>query len=98
MFAFSLHVTELVRHWCVCNNVPCRLYDHDGAIMPTGAVGVTIPSAIITHSHVGEVLVLCKFCMKTVMCLCCATIAASMLHAAFKAAIGHTSYWGCVLD
>ena len=79
MSAFSVHVTKLVRHGCVCNNVQCRLYDDDGAIMPTGAVGLTIPPEINTHSHVREVLVLCKICMCPVMCLCCATIAASML-------------------
>jgi len=100
VFAFSLHVTELVRHWCVCNNVQCRLYADDGVIMPTGAEGVTIPPEINTHSHVGEVLVLCKICMYTVMCLCSATIAGTMLNCMLRSepAIGHTSYRGCVLD
>ena len=79
MVAFCVHETELVRRVCVCNNVQCRLYDEDGAIMPTDADGLTIPPEINTHSHVREVLVCCTICMCPVLCLCCATIAASML-------------------
>ena len=65
VFAFSLHMTELVRHWCVCWHVQCRLYGDDGVVMPTGAEGVSIPPEINTHSTVGHVLVLCKISRNT---------------------------------
>jgi len=100
VFALSVQMTELVRHWCVCWHVQCRLYGDDGVVMPTGAEGVSIPPEINTHSKVGYVLVLCKISMYTAMCLCSATIAGTMLNCMLRSepAIGHTSYRGCVLD
>ena len=65
VLALSVKMTELVRHWCVCWHVQCRLYDDDGGIMPTGAEGVSIPPEINIHSSVGHVLVLYKISWNT---------------------------------
>ena len=65
VLALSVKMTELVRHWCVCWHVQCRLYGLDGIVMPTGAEGVSIPPEINTHSLVGHVLVLYKISRNT---------------------------------
>ena len=65
VFAWSVQLTELVRHWCVCWHVQCPLYGLNGLVMPTGAEGVSIPPEINTHSMVGHVLVFYKISRNT---------------------------------